>query len=810
MVFASVSPDIENKSPMIPKNFHISDINCLQGFLGGVNYAILVAFLCQLYTKACTFTVIQKFFNVLSMWRWPNPILISAFEDLKLKDAGGRFLPVWNPRANYKDSLHIMPIITPAYPAMNSAYNVSTPQFRCIQDEIMRGNNMFQSHSLSSGAVFAWGRLLEPCTAEFFSRFPRYIQVTISATTMLDHRNWFGWVESRLRMLIVSLEQPPVVYSHPMANCIHRQPVEVVQDNLNNLIVASSSGDESVAGDVFSSPSATRTDSEIDLENFTLASHKKPPAPPQDGVQTSAEEPLAGLNAQGESVLSTPVKATSVSPPPAAPETWNTSFFIGLSFGQNVNYEDVTPAILDFSQRVNVWAAKKPNMDLQISSFDHQHIPSFIFDVPAEPSNVKSCTKAVKKNSAHPAALNILSVVGSGKINRVPRGESIGNAEDETDAYLHSRLLPVTGQVAGESIRSSSFHQLEVNPEHIARRMSVDMGAAGGAGSRSGSMGSRKMSVDESVFGQGSVSGACPTSKVLFAPDGDNKQITPQQSANYFQALHQSQQGSGFPQQIMQPMFQQQQQRPLYPPPQQYMPPFIRGSASAPSLGSLPLPPGVPPPPGMLAVNPAAMFANGGIPYTNGMAPFAIPPQQSGFPPLLPGVVPVYHAYGGQQSAEQFLQQHQQMSTLSEDNKRVLSPDQNQAAQQGFYSSPPSAVNGMPYFPNAVPIGGQMGQVVLGGVDPLLIYSSPPKRLRKADTSPHQQEQEQEGEEQQVQVQQSANGVHLEGMNSHSTHHHNTNHHQHQNHHQGNLNHQNHTHHDAHHATRGNSGDKQI
>jgi poly(A) polymerase len=103
------------------------------GFLGGVNYAILVAFLCQLYTKACTFTVVQKFFNVLSMWRWPNPILISAFEDLKLKDAGGRFLPVWNPRANYKDSLHIMPIITPAYPAMNSAYNVSTPQFRCIQ-----------------------------------------------------------------------------------------------------------------------------------------------------------------------------------------------------------------------------------------------------------------------------------------------------------------------------------------------------------------------------------------------------------------------------------------------------------------------------------------------------------------------------------------------------------------------------------------------------------------------------------------------------------------------------------------------------
>ncbi len=103
------------------------------GFLGGVNYAILVAFICQLYTNACVFTTVQKFFNVFAMWRWPNPILIHTFEDFKLKDQSGRVLPVWNPRTNYKDSHHLMPIITPAYPSMNSAYNVATPQFRCIQ-----------------------------------------------------------------------------------------------------------------------------------------------------------------------------------------------------------------------------------------------------------------------------------------------------------------------------------------------------------------------------------------------------------------------------------------------------------------------------------------------------------------------------------------------------------------------------------------------------------------------------------------------------------------------------------------------------
>lgn len=89
--------------------------------------------ICQQYQNATPFVLIQKFFAIYTVWPWPTPVILRRFEDLLFKDTDGRYFPVWNPISNFKDSLHIMPIITPAYPSMNSAYNVTMPQFRAVQ-----------------------------------------------------------------------------------------------------------------------------------------------------------------------------------------------------------------------------------------------------------------------------------------------------------------------------------------------------------------------------------------------------------------------------------------------------------------------------------------------------------------------------------------------------------------------------------------------------------------------------------------------------------------------------------------------------
>ncbi|KAI4324767.1 hypothetical protein MLD38_030223 [Melastoma candidum] len=166
------------------------------GFLGGVNWALLVARICQLYPNAVPSMLVSRFFRVYTQWRWPNPVMLCPIEEDELG------FPVWDPRKNPRDRTHHMPIITPAYPCMNSSYNVSTSTLRVMMEQFQFGNKICEEIELNKAK---WGALFEPYM--FFESYENYLQVDVLAADADDLRSWKGWVESRLRQLTLMIER---------------------------------------------------------------------------------------------------------------------------------------------------------------------------------------------------------------------------------------------------------------------------------------------------------------------------------------------------------------------------------------------------------------------------------------------------------------------------------------------------------------------------------------------------------------------------------------------------------------------------
>ncbi|XP_062293770.1 poly(A) polymerase type 3-like [Scomber scombrus] len=166
------------------------------GFLGGVSWAILVARICQLYPHATASTLVLKFFKVFSKWEWPIPILLKEVKDYHFG------FPVWDPRVNVSDCCHLMPIITPAYPQQNSTVNVSPSTLAIMKEEMKRGHDICEEVQQKKAQ---WSKLFE--TPDFFEKYQHYILLQASAATEKQHLEWVGLVESKIRLLVGTLER---------------------------------------------------------------------------------------------------------------------------------------------------------------------------------------------------------------------------------------------------------------------------------------------------------------------------------------------------------------------------------------------------------------------------------------------------------------------------------------------------------------------------------------------------------------------------------------------------------------------------
>jgi len=114
----------------------------------------------------------------------------------------GYGLQVWSPQAH--NARQVAPMITPAYPAMNSTLSVSRQTLQIMHEEFCRGHEvmdrLWKQHQEDTTRDLGWEELFRP--SDFFIAYPHYLSLCIVGPTESDAQAWAGFVESRLRKLV--------------------------------------------------------------------------------------------------------------------------------------------------------------------------------------------------------------------------------------------------------------------------------------------------------------------------------------------------------------------------------------------------------------------------------------------------------------------------------------------------------------------------------------------------------------------------------------------------------------------------------
>ncbi|KAL1838143.1 hypothetical protein VTJ49DRAFT_2994 [Mycothermus thermophilus] len=170
----------------------------IMGYPGGVAWAMMVARVCQLYPKATSAVVVNKFFNIIYKWPWPLPVLL---KDIEYNCPVTRAV-VWNPKIYASDRNHRMPIITPAYPSMCATHNVGRSTMEVIRQELEKGIAITDEIMVGKRP---WKDLFAKHT--FFTEGFRYYLCVIASSRKEDkHNEWKGLIESKVRLLVNKIE----------------------------------------------------------------------------------------------------------------------------------------------------------------------------------------------------------------------------------------------------------------------------------------------------------------------------------------------------------------------------------------------------------------------------------------------------------------------------------------------------------------------------------------------------------------------------------------------------------------------------
>ncbi|CAG7564660.1 unnamed protein product [Fusarium equiseti] len=354
----------------------------IMGFPGGVAWAMLVARVCQLYPKATPAVIVNRFFLVISQWRWPQPVLLKPIE------GGPLPVRVWNPKLYKGDTFHLMPVITPAYPSMCATFNITRSSMTIINRELKRALQISES---IMGGKRPWSDLFVKHTF-FTAGYKYYISVISAAKTKESHTIWSGYVESKVRMLVQKLEQhQSIALAHPFNKgyerhhrCQNEKEIEHVQEGSLDFLCKDNTVESSI---IKIEPAVAELP--VKADNGDDGNPIKPEIT-EDGRFIKAENGESGLAIKSEHTEDTgPIRAdptqpeasdnTKPSETPAvggATDVYTTTHYIGLELASGAKSLDLSYQVEEFKELCTSWQKYKDELK-DVVSIGIQHVRNF-------------------------------------------------------------------------------------------------------------------------------------------------------------------------------------------------------------------------------------------------------------------------------------------------------------------------------------------------------------------------------------------------------------------------------------------------
>jgi poly(A) polymerase len=372
----------------------------IMGFPGGVAWAMLVARVCQLYPKAATSVIVNRFFLVISQWRWPQPVLLKPIE------GGPLSVRVWNPKLYKGDSFHLMPVITPAYPSMCATFNITRSSMTIINRELKRGIEI--SEAIMRGGR-PWSDLFVKHTF-FTNGYKYYISVISASKTKEAHKIWSGYVESKVRMLVQKLEQhPSIALAHPFNKgyerrhrCKDTAEVEQVQDGSLDFLLCDDDLPSTNGND-----EATVKAEPVAKDHIDMAV-KDAPAIKDEIAANDAHAVNGDATDKGESVIKDEVGDSWPM------DVYTTTHYIGLELAAGAKSLDLSYQVEEFKSLCTSWqryqTELQPLVSIGVQHVRNINLPDDVFEAGEQKPQKKA------------------GVAAKGSLNGKKRGPS----EDET------------------------------------------------------------------------------------------------------------------------------------------------------------------------------------------------------------------------------------------------------------------------------------------------------------------------------------------------------------------------------------------